>query len=533
MGLWTISERFVDARWYRHSHCDGAAGRPYVNRRPTRSCVTLDDHTSLASIGSALERSSVLRELLRGPAQLLATLLGLALLVALGLLVAISWRGMQRLEPLGQHLEQQARLRSIDRALQALLVHPDTAALDQTKLSDLRGKVAKLLQTGEFSDPTAPGRLGELLQTLGGEPVSRNDVDAARAQIAAVLDGEMTARQLALSTFKNNAKVELILAAGALLVLPGTALLVLVVLRERISRPLRDLNDLLALIGEGRRRPASLGNVGVPLRPIMESYNRLVEQLAAALTENQRHQAHLESEVRAATEVLFRQQLQLAEADRLAAVGEVSARVAHELRNPLAGIQMALTNLKEEGGAPDQRERLELVTDEVARMTRLLDQLLVRPNRKPEPCQNIEVRALVSELLAMLRYQIPSRLNLENDVDPTVRCWLQRDVVRQVLLNLLLNSAQAIGEQAGTIEVTAIEGGNTLRLCVLDDGPGFPPEILQHGPNPFHTTRSGGMGLGLSTVQRMARAMSGRLELANRDPVGAVATLIVDTRRKE
>jgi two-component system, NtrC family, sensor kinase len=488
-----------------------------------------DQTTRESSAGAPLRPPSVLRELLRGPMQRLVTLFSLTLLVALGLLVAVAWSGIQRLEPLGQHLEQQARLLAVDRAIKKLLADQDNQdnAIAPATLAAIRQQLAQATAAGDYSDAAAPDRLRALDRTLANPRVSAAELAAARSQIEQVLDTERTARQTALLTFKSDAKAELALAVCALLVLPTTALLVLLLLGEHIRQPLRDLNNLLALIGEGRRRPAPLGKVGVPLRPIMEGYNRLVEQLAAAVTENQQYQQRLEGMVQEAAGALIRQQHELAEADRLAAVGEISARVAHELKNPLAGIEMALVNLKEDCKEPDQCARLDLVRDEVARVARLLDQLLLRPKRLPEPCQDIAIRPLVADLLALLRYQIPARVALENSVGEQIHCRLEHDRLRQVLLNLVLNSAQAIGDACGTITVTASATDHALRLSVADDGPGFPCDILEHGVRPFFTTRIGGTGLGLPTVQRLARRMHGRLELANRKPKGAIATLII------
>jgi signal transduction histidine kinase len=96
-----------------------------------------------------------------------------------------------------------------------------------------------------------------------------------------------------------------------------------------------------------------------------------------------------------------------------------------------------------------------------------------------------------------------------------------------MLLNLVLNARQALGEGPGVITVTAMNEGHLLRISVLDDGPGFPGELLDAGPRPFHSSRRGGSGLGLSTVSRMTRAMGGQLELRNRTPKGAVASLMV------
>src|SRR5262249_40307719 len=157
------------------------------------------------------------------------------------------------------------------------------------------------------------------------------------------------------AAFHRSARVELGLAIVALLVLPATALLVLVMLRERVSRPLRDLNHLLALLGDQTLRPAPIAGVVPPLQPVMENYNQLVSRLGNAVSTDKSYQALVESRVRVATETLLRQRLALAEADRLSAIGEMSARVAHELRNPLAGIQVALTNLQQDCNEPDQR----------------------------------------------------------------------------------------------------------------------------------------------------------------------------------
>jgi nitrogen-specific signal transduction histidine kinase len=464
------------------------------------------------------------RDLLRRPTQLLASLFGLALLVALGLLVAIAWRGIERLEPLEKHLEQQVHLAGINRSVRLLNARPDNPT-EAAKLRDVRNQLAAVIDAGEFSDAAVPDLLRSLQRTLSGEVVSAADLELASSQIEQVLDSERAARQTTLTTFKRDAKVELALAVGALLVLPTTALLVFLLLRERISQPLRDLNSLLALIGEGRRRPAL--KVGVQLRPIMESYNRLVDQLSTAVTDNQKYQVRLESMVQDAAGALIRQQHDLAEADRLAAVGEISAHVAHELKNPLAGIQIALVNLSEECKEPDKRERLDLVCAEVSRMARLLDQLLTRPNRRPEPRQNTNVRLLVDDVLSLVRYQILSRITVVNDVSAEIQLPLQRDCLRQVLLNLVLNSAQAIANAQGTIVVTAINGKERFSLSVTDDGPGFPLDILEQGIRPFVSARLGGTGLGLSTVQRLARTMGGRLELANRQSKGSIATLVI------
>jgi signal transduction histidine kinase len=474
---------------------------------------------------SIAPRQTVLGQLLIGPVQLFAFASGLAMLVALGLLVTISWRGLQRLEPFDQHLQQQQALLAVSRSIQELLAahHTDKVQPSPTELLALRGRIGALVAARGFADPTTSANLLAAVRSLDDRQDTGIALAEANARVQRSLDNEALERRRSISAFHQSTRVELGLAIAALLVLPATAMLVLMMLRERIARPLRDLNQLLALLGDQSFRLAPTTGVVLPLQPVMENYNQLVATLADTVSRNKSYQAQLESRVRAATETLLRQRIELSEADRLSAIGEMSARVAHELRNPLAGIQVGLANLLEDTSEPDQRERLRLISAEVARMARLLDELLMPAHRQAEPRHPVEVGTLVADLLDLARYQVPDNIELINDVPNGLACCLQRDAIRQMLLNLILNASQAIGTKPGTVTVTANPEGRNLRICVVDDGPGFPAELLESGPRPFHSLRSGGSGLGLSTVARMARAMGGQLELRNRSPRGAVA----------
>lgn len=378
-----------------------------------------------------------------------------------------------------------------------------------------------------FADHTTPGNLLAAVRSLGHGRDAAVALAEANGRLQRALDNEGLARRRSIAALYQSARVELGLAIAALLVLPATALLVLIMLRERIARPLRDLNHLFALLGGQGLKAAPTADVVLPLQPLMENYNQLVETLAKALSTNKNYQAQLESRVRAATETLLRQRIELAEADRLSAIGEMSARVAHELRNPLAGVQVGLANLRQECSDLDQRERLRLISAEVARMGRLLDELLMPAHRQAEARQRVEVRNLVSDLLDLARYQVPDNISLTNDLPHDLACCLPRDTLRQMLLNLVLNASQAIGNKPGAIAVAAAREGCYLRISVQDDGPGFPGELLNTGPRPFLSSRGGGSGLGLSTVARMARSMGGHLELRNRSPSGAAASLML------
>jgi signal transduction histidine kinase len=236
--------------------------------------------------------------------------------------------------------------------------------------------------------------------------------------------------------------------------------------------------------------------------------------------------------VRSATGALLEQQRSLARAQRSAAVGEMAASLAHELRNPLAGIQMACHNLRRDLRNPDHIERLDLVNAELQRLTQLLNDILSKGRQVPEPASEISLARSVAELLTLLRYQIAESIHLEQQISEDLHCCLPPGGLRQALLNLVINAAQALQECEGIITVGAERHGDELYLWVSDDGPGFPAALLNGGLQTFASWRPGGTGLGLSMVRRFARNLGGELKLANRDAHGAMAIIHVPYRNR-
>jgi len=251
-----------------------------------------------------------------------------------------------------------------------------------------------------------------------------------------------------------------------------------------------------------------------------------VTRLMQLEQEHQVRQQSLENEVRMAARTLLEHQRDLANAERLAAVGEVAAGVAHELRNPLAGIQMALSNLRRQLSDPEQSSRLDAALKELKRTTQLLNTMLDQSRQAPEPMMTIDLARNVEELLALVHYQIPAHIQLRQEIPARLSCRLPQGRLHQALLNLIVNAAQSIGDQPGTITISAATEQDKLRLQVSDDGPGLPAELLHSGVRAFATWRESGTGLGLAMVRRFARDLGGELKLANREPHGACVTLL-------
>jgi signal transduction histidine kinase len=265
------------------------------------------------------------------------------------------------------------------------------------------------------------------------------------------------------------------------------------------------------------------------LRPLTENYNAMVARLAELEDEHARREQDLEVQVENVTRVLLEQQRRIGNTERLAAVGEMMARIAHELRNPLAGVKLACSNLRQDleqqPASPEYRERIDVVAGEVDRIIALLNSLLDQSRHRPEAMRDITVKRAVSELIVLARYQIPVRIGIEQDISDEIVCRLPDALFRQALLNLLLNACQALGDGPGRIVIKAEPVDGFLKLSVCDDGPGFPGDLLESGIRSFVTHRSEGTGLGLSMVQRFVRAHGGTITLSNLDPHGACVTL--------
>ena len=227
---------------------------------------------------------------------------------------------------------------------------------------------------------------------------------------------------------------------------------------------------------------------------------------------------------------------QLKERDRLAALGEMAAGLAHEIRNPLGAIKASAQYLTEPGHESEGgREFLDIIVDEVDRLNRVVGSFLdyAKPAQgDPEPTY---INAAIQRTLQLLGPECElAHVTLRQTLDPDLpKIRIDVEHLRQVLINLVRNSLQAI-EGSGKIEVTTRVmdrirvGGGTKRwaeIRVRDNGPGIAAEVMPHLFVPFVTTKQKGSGLGLAISHRIISAAGGRIEV--RSPPGSGATFLV------
>jgi|GEM_PF-2159141 len=266
-----------------------------------------------------------------------------------------------------------------------------------------------------------------------------------------------------------------------------------------------------------------------PERRPPDEYLAAVERLVGVLQTVLTHR-RLAQDLRRSYEVLARTQLALVERERLAAIGELAAVVAHEVRNPLAVIFNCIVTLEKTVGQDDDpRPLLGILSEEANRLNQIVSELLdfARPG---------EVRLLDESLEEIVTGAVgavkgaqptPVAIDLEFARQPR-RQMLDARLMRRAVINLVTNAVQA-SPNGGRILVRVLDEPHgdvpSARLEVTDDGPGIPSSVQARIFEPFFTTKSFGTGLGLSIVKHVAEVHHGEVLVRSGEGQGTTFTI--------
>jgi signal transduction histidine kinase len=291
----------------------------------------------------------------------------------------------------------------------------------------------------------------------------------------------------------------------------------LVVLTYQIQRPLVELQEKIEQVGEGdlgvavnfAHRNDEIGDLG-------RNFNHMVQQLRESRVEIER---------------LHR--TQMSRAEHLATLGELATGLAHEIRNPLAGIAGVIEIIgRDLPTTSPARSVVKEVRQEIGRIDQIVTDLLQTARPHPPQKRKSDLNVTVEHAVMLGRQHslskpVEIRLNKDSAL-PEIEH--DSDQIHQVMLNLLLNALQAVNGN-GSVTVTLKSRGQYAVVGVSDNGHGIPPEHLPNIFRPFYTTKGEGTGLGLSLARRIVEDHQGRIEVTSIPGEGTTFAVFLPLQR--
>lgn len=246
--------------------------------------------------------------------------------------------------------------------------------------------------------------------------------------------------------------------------------------------------------------------------------------------------AKLYAAVQRYAEELKASQDRLVESERMAAMGKLSAAIAHEINNPLQAIQthLGLALEEAEAGEPVDPDNLRIAANEIQRTGQLIHQFLDFYRPAMGEAALVDVDIILDEVLKLVEQKLSkAQVRLErhwSSTRPMIRAHAGR--LKQVFLNLLLNAIDAMpgGGQIGVR--TEVEGGQVL-VYVSDTGHGIPPEVMPHLFEPFFTTKTRGIGMGLFVSQGIIHHYGGEIRVTSQPGQGTTFTVSLPCSREQ
>jgi len=359
------------------------------------------------------------------------------------------------------------------------------------------------------------------LRDAGGRAYGSLRLDASLSQVEEIATSERSA-------------FFLVAGVGAAVL---TALFSLI-LGHWITRPLTRLAGAMEAVASGSidetrvpgtKRQDEVGVVARGLSGMLARIRRFSGELQARVDEAVAGLARKNRELAEVNDLLVQARRDLTTKERLAALGQISGTIAHELGNPLNAISGHIQLLSRDPATPrETRAELEIVEKEVQRMTSIIRRFLDSARALAPVPEDVDMAALLDEAVTLsVPVEARARIEVHREVAPEA-AHIRSDpgLLRHVLGNLIANAVDAM-PRGGTLTVRADRDGSTVSVAVNDTGVGLGPEERRRLFEPFFTTkpRGKGTGLGLSISREIASALRGRIEVDSVPGQGSRFTL--------
>ncbi|RII31146.1 MAG: hybrid sensor histidine kinase/response regulator [Geobacter sp.] len=234
----------------------------------------------------------------------------------------------------------------------------------------------------------------------------------------------------------------------------------------------------------------------------------------------------LQKRVRDKSEALQKAQSEIAQSEKLAALGYLSAGMAHEIRNPLNSISLFIQLMRQNTADAEQLDYLSKILKEIDRIDSLICKLLFASRRSRSISNNVRIDQVIDNALDIFLPQIEaSKIEVERRyTSEQLPIKADPDELEQIFTNLFLNALDEM-QDGGQLEIVISSENGKVVVKVGDSGKGIPAEVLPNIFKPFFTTKTRGTGMGLPVVQRIARIYDGNISVEKTSPDGTVFRL--------
>ncbi len=325
--------------------------------------------------------------------------------------------------------------------------------------------------------------------------------------------------------------------------------IVTIMFPRRVTKPILRLVSATENVQEGdySYRVEKIGSTDEVAR-LVKSFNRMLQSIEdeynqieekniqlkekndlnrKLLQQTEKFNDVLEEKIEEVKNELENKQKELIEAERMATIGVMATKIAHEVRNPLSGIAVALENLKKRVTTNEKHEMINEIISEISRLDRIIIELFQLAIPRDIKLVEGDPNELVEKVIEIAMPQIKSKsITLEKNLAlPSRTILLDFEQIHQVLVNLLLNSVQAISSNDGKITITTKFENSYLIFEIRDTGHGIEKKHLQKIFEPFFSTKEEGSGLGLPISLRIIQAHNGTISVKSDYGKGSVFTV--------
>jgi two-component system, NtrC family, sensor kinase len=308
-------------------------------------------------------------------------------------------------------------------------------------------------------------------------------------------------------------------------------------------RPAQDIASAMAQARTGDLSARAMVRRNDELGAIAAGFNRMIDDIRSRNEERERLLSQVNSfndelrleverattELRTSNDALFEAQQHLARSERLAAVGQIAASLAHEIGTPLNAISGHLALLaRKHPHDEDTRRRVEIINSQIDSVVKSVRSLLARTQRPRPELELLDLNALIRELLWLIQPTLDAHdISVRNDLDgdlPLVQG--DRDTLLQLFLNLTNNSIDAM-PKGGRLEISTRldRTAHCAELLFSDSGVGIQPSAIEHLFEPLWTTKAAGSGFGLAIANEIAIEHGGKIEMVEGQREGAAFRL--------